>query len=108
MPKGVLVVRTAPADGRESEYNDWYDDTHLIDILKLAGFSSARRFRTVSGDNLPYLALYEVEAEDLGGVQAALGAAIQSGDVDMSNASVIATDPTPSLAVYEQITERQS
>lgn len=107
MPRGVLLVRTAPADGRESEYNDWYDDTHLGDILKVAGFTSARRFRTVTGDDLPYLALYEVEADDLKAAQALLRGAVASGEVRMSGADVIARDPTPSMAMYEQITEKQ-
>lgn len=109
MPKGVLVVRTAPSEGRESEYNEWYDDTHLGDILKLAGFTSARRFRTVTGsDDLPYLALYEVEADDLKAAQESIGAGVASGQVRMGGADVIARDPGPFMAMYEQITEKQA
>lgn len=105
MPKGVLVVQTAPAEGRESEFNDWYDDVHLIDILKLSGFTSARRFRTLSTDSLPYLAIYEVEADDLKEAQASIGAGVASGDIRISD--VLATNPAPVMVLYEQIGERQ-
>jgi hypothetical protein len=106
MPKGVMVVHAAPADGRDDAFNDWYDDVHLVDVLKLAGFTSARRFRTLGGDSAPYLAIYEIEADDLEAAQASLGAAAASGDLRMSD--VLAMDPVPVLALYEQIAERQA
>ena len=65
MPKGVILVHTSPVEGRDDEYNDWYDDVHLMEVLKVAGFTSARRFRTLGGNAVPYLAIYEVEADDL-------------------------------------------
>ncbi len=104
MAKGVLVVHTAPAQGRDSEYNDWYDDVHLVDVLKLAGFTSARRFRALDGGGHPYLAIYEVEADDLKAAQASLGAGVASGDIRMSD--VLAMDPAPQLGLYEEIAER--
>ncbi len=106
MPKGVMVVHAAPVEGRDDEFNDWYDHVHLVDVLKVAGFTSARRFRTLGGDSVPYLAIYEVEADDLEAAQASLGAGVASGEIRMSD--VLAMDPVPVLALYEQIAERQA
>ena len=65
MPKGILFVETTPsAPEREADFNDWYNDTHLVDVLKLSGFTSARRFRKLGDGGHPYAAIYEVEGDD--------------------------------------------
>jgi hypothetical protein len=104
MAKGILVVHTAAAEGRDDEFHSWYNDVHLVDILKLAGFTSARRYSRVGGGDQPYLAIYEIEADDLQAAQAGIGAAMQAGDLRMSD--VLALDPPPDMALYEQIHER--
>jgi hypothetical protein len=53
--------------GREAEYNDWYDNQHLGDVLKVPGFVAAQRFKLARPQSDlpgPYLALYEIEASD--------------------------------------------
>ena len=46
MPKGIMVVQTSPVDpAKEDAYNDWYDNTHIPEILEIPGFTSARRFK---------------------------------------------------------------
>jgi hypothetical protein len=62
----VLVVYSSPASGQESEYNQWYDEKHLKDVLKSPGFLSAQRFKLPDeSDKAPcYLALYEMQTED--------------------------------------------
>jgi hypothetical protein len=72
MARYVFVVNTNPVDGREQEYNDWYSNRHLADLLALPGVVSARRFmpadaQVVVGVAQPfkYLALYEIETDDL-------------------------------------------
>ena len=106
MSKGVILVHTSPVEGRDDEYNDWYDDVHLMEVLKVAGFTSACRFRTLGGNSVPYLAIYEVEADDLKAAQAALGAGVASGEIRMSD--TLAMDPPPAMGLYEQIAERQA
>jgi hypothetical protein len=80
MARGVLLVISEPvSEAKEAEYNHWYDDVHLKEVLGLAGFTAARRFR-VSQEQLvsqggyagvtskfphKYVAVYEVEADDL-------------------------------------------
>ena len=68
----VLIVLTNPTDGHEAEYNDWYDNQHLAEVLALPGFVSATRFK-LSDSQLPadqapaskhrYAAIYELDVE---------------------------------------------
>jgi hypothetical protein len=61
-----LVVLSKPVAGMEDEYNRWYTEQHLADVLGLDGFVSARRFRFTPSRvsrsvEHPYMAIYEVE-----------------------------------------------
>jgi len=60
------VVLSNPAPGREDEFNAWYTDRHLRDVLDVPGYLAAQRFRTVQADGAApawaYAALYEVDA----------------------------------------------
>ena len=65
-----FVVLTNPVEGREDEYNAWYDDQHLNDVLKAPGFWRAQRFENADplSDAPPrykYLAIYDFESDDL-------------------------------------------
>jgi hypothetical protein len=49
--------------GRDAEYNTWYNNQHLGDVLSVPGFVGAQRFRSVHLGNAPapawnYLAVY--------------------------------------------------
>ena len=102
MAKGILAVNAAAVEGRDEDFNDWYTNVHVVDILKIAGFTSARRFKAIDPNHAtPYLTIYEVEADDLQAAVAGIGAAAQSGEMAMSDA--VAMDPAPVLALYEQI-----
>lgn len=68
MAKYKLVVLTNPMTGeQEDEFNDWYDNIHLDDVVAVPGFISAERFKLKDGLGFPhshrYLALYEVETD---------------------------------------------
>src|SRR5262245_32539606 len=70
MPKFTYVVLTNAVEGREAEFNDWYDTTHLQDALKVPGFAAAQRFRLATGAPAQqfvhrYLTIYDVETDDL-------------------------------------------
>ena len=78
MAKHVLVALTNAAEGKDEEFNSWYED-HLQDLLKLPGFVSVQRYRLSDAQNSPvtpyrYLAIYELDTEDLEASMAALGA----------------------------------
>jgi len=70
MARYVFVVLTNPTEGNEDDFNEWYTNEHLTDVLKLPGFLSAQRFRFAPKDPVQtapyrYLALYEIETDDL-------------------------------------------
>ena len=66
MKKCILVVQTNPVPGLEDEFNDWYTNRHLADVLKVPGFKSAQRFTLAQNDGASkwkYLAIYEFESD---------------------------------------------
>lgn len=63
-----LIVFSDCIEGREDEYNDWYNGIHLNDALTLPGFKSAQRFRTGRMDRdapCGFAAIYDIEAESI-------------------------------------------
>ena len=87
----LLLVQSNPTSGRDREYNDWYTNTHLPEVLAVAGFSAAQRFKVmgeaVAGEpQHEYVAIYELDTDDPEGAVAALGAAAEGGEVQMSDA----------------------
>ncbi len=75
MAKWLMVVETNCKDGsREAEYNDWYDNTHLPDVLEVPGFTKATRYENVrpAEGKGKFLASYEIETEDLDQTMAVL------------------------------------
>ncbi|MEM7255285.1 MAG: hypothetical protein AAF493_28120 [Pseudomonadota bacterium] len=68
MAKHVVLVLSEPTEGQETEFNRWYEQTHIDEVLSSADFASGQRFELThqAGPDCPnrYLALYEVEAPD--------------------------------------------
>jgi hypothetical protein len=64
--KQIVLVLTEPTEGEENEFNRYYEDQHLGEVLETTGWKSAQRFKLVDQAGcecpLPYLALYETEA----------------------------------------------
>jgi hypothetical protein len=66
--KYLQVVLTSPTAGREDEFNEWYENVHVPQVLRMPGFLSGQRFRLVDStpSDLPrYLAVYEIESDDI-------------------------------------------
>ena len=100
MPKGIMLVTSRPADAaREDEYNNWYDKTHIPEVCALPGIVGGRRYKLAGGAEPTYLAIYEMDSDDLGSVMPELGKAIGDGRIHMSDA--IQMDPAPDIAIYE-------
>jgi len=84
----TLIVYTSPADGREDDYNAWYDDVHLGEFSALPGVINGRRFKVAAPapDGKPvYAAIYELSSHP-DEVMAAMNAGIKDGSVHMSDA----------------------
>ncbi len=68
----LYVVRSNAVEGREAEFNEWYTNVHLPEVMALEGLLSAERFELDdehSAGEQPhrYLAIYEIDAEDIPG-----------------------------------------
>lgn len=81
-----MVVLTNPLDGRHAEFNDWYDSQHLDDLLELEGMQTAQRYRLKLGDGWSYMAIYDVETDDLDGLMTEMYRRADSGEIYMSPA----------------------
>lgn len=107
MPKDyVYVVKSAPVEGREDEYNRWYTDVHLQDVLALPGFVSAQRFKLADPDAddapaQPYLALYFMRTDDPEGLLATLTEMVETGRISMTEAF---DQDVVSTVLYQAIT----
>ena len=111
MAEGMLIVQTEPRPGAEADFNAWYDDVHLPEVLTTPGFTGARRFRTLDspfatgGDGalLKYVAIYDVAGLDLIAAHAALLARIRAGELTNSDTVVAETYRSQ---LFEQIATR--
>lgn len=90
MTDAYLLVFSSPADGRDDDYNAWYDDVHLPEVLSIDGIVSAERFEharvgTAAGDETRYLAIYGVEGDPAAAIEA-LNTRVATGEIQMSDA----------------------
>ena len=100
-----LVISNA-VPGREAEFNRWYTEQHLSDVLKVPGFVAARRFEVAQDPHgLPgrYVAIYEMDTEDPAATLAALETAATSGDMVMTDTLDM---DTVSATLLRAITDR--
>lgn len=58
----LLEVASRALPGREEEYDRWYGDVHVGEVLALPGFETCARYRRADGTGL--LAHYAVETND--------------------------------------------
>ncbi|OBK18815.1 DUF4286 family protein [Mycobacterium asiaticum] len=101
MARGIIYVETFPSSpDREQEYNTWYDEVHLRELVALPGIVGARRLRPVNGGG-PYVALYEVEGDDLQAILQSMSGA------KLTMSSALQLDPPPIPRLLEVITDYQ-
>lgn len=92
MTKFTYLVLTNAAPGREDEFDRWYSEQHVPDVLRVPGVVSAQRFRRVpkqsaTGQQLwQYMALYECDASEPDVVTDGIRARINTVDMPMSDA----------------------
>ena len=81
MARYVQVVTTQAHPGAEQQFNDWYDTVHIPEVLRLDGVMAAQRFVIANpeqGDIPRYLAIYELETDDLDKTLLELDAALDT------------------------------
>ena len=106
MPRHLLIVHGNARDDRDDELNAWYDGEHLPDVLAVPGFVRATRYvaqPSVHGE-LPeykYLAIYEIEADNLDGALKALSSAARGMHISDT------LEPGMQTFAYTQVSEPQ-
>lgn len=76
MARFLLVVETNCADPAcEAEFNEWYNKTHLPDLLEVPGVKRATRYelvQPVEGKGR-FMAAYEIESDNIDQTMKVLG-----------------------------------
>jgi hypothetical protein len=103
----IFAVHANPVEGREEEFNSWYDD-HMREIIELPGFVGARRF-VVDGEpiqgpkpSLRYLILYEIESDDPKSVMAGMAARAANRRGEAANTTPMDI-PNCTSMIYKQV-----
>jgi hypothetical protein len=70
MARHVLIAFTNAVEGREDEFNEWYTNQHMTDVLRCPGFVRGQRFSMSDAQRsepppYKYMALYELATDDL-------------------------------------------
>lgn len=69
MTRFNLLVLSNASDGLDAEFNRWYTEEHMGDVLRIPGFRCAQRFQIKSdSETAPlaawrYAAVYEFESD---------------------------------------------
>lgn len=91
----LYIVQTNAVEGREVEFNEWYDSTHVPDVLAIEGFESAQRFKRsepldgpdAATPDYEYAVLYEVKGDPMAAVSR-LRAAVVGGEMELTDSMV--------------------
>ena len=101
-----LLVFANAKEGRDDEYNAWYDSVHMKDLLDIPGVVSGERYRVAPSTSpriLPsehrYLTVYDIDG-DVDEVLAELGARVADGRIGVTDS----VEPNSSkFMVWERI-----
>jgi len=68
MARYLLTVESDCAEaGKEREFNEWYDNVHVPDVLEIPGVVRGTRYEALepAPGTSKYFATYEVETDDI-------------------------------------------
>ena len=81
MERWLFTVESNCSDpSKEKEFNEWYDNIHLPDILETPGFVRASRYENTNpaeGQG-KFVSMYEIETDDLAQTMAAFTEKVNS------------------------------
>jgi hypothetical protein len=106
----MMVFSNASSPEQEADFNRWYDEVHLKEVLAVPGVVAASRYVLDEAQMMPgedgfgrrFLAIYEIEAEDLEQVRDRIRAT--SGD--RTHSAALELDPLPAMAIYRSLGSR--
>jgi hypothetical protein len=91
----IQLVFSNAVEGRDEEFNDWYDNVHVPDLLAIPGVLSAHRYDLLETEinrdpAMPapthrYLCVYEMEG-DIDATMAKIQESVLSGGIMMTDA----------------------
>lgn len=111
MERGLMLVFSNVTDAsRVREFNRWYDEVHVREVLQVPGVVAATRYELDEDQMMPgddgfgrrFLVVYELEAEDLKAVRDA----IRATSSRRSHSELLELDPLPALAIFKQLRTR--
>jgi hypothetical protein len=108
MKQYAYVIFSRPVQGREAEYNRWYTEQHVGDVLRVPGVMAAQRFKLAQEDAsapAPYLAVYEIQSDDVQQTLAQIASRAGTPDMPISPALDVTT---VTALVYEAISDRKT
>lgn len=97
MTSHYLLVFSDPVKGRDDEYNRWYNEQHLDDVLQVPGFIAAQRLSIDEGiapNGCRNLAIYELETDKPASVLANLVALTNTDAMPLTDALDMASIST--------------
>ena len=105
-----MVFSNAQSEERIPDFNQWYDDVHLREVLQVPGVVAATRFELDEDQMMPgedgfgrrFLAVYEIEATDLKQVRDA----VRATSADRTHSDSLELDPLPAMAIFRQLGKR--
>jgi hypothetical protein len=91
MTEYAYVVLSGAVAGSEDEYNRWYSERHLKDVIAVPGFVSAQRFKMIDaassgGPAQRYMAIYTMRTDDPEALLDRLRVLVETGQMEMSPA----------------------
>ena len=100
MPQIRMLVYTNALQGKDTEFNRWYDQVHVPEILELTQAVAAQRFSLSEaqvGDPEPhrYLAIYEFEVDSKDALESLMASAEKmdpGSAIDQENSKMVFYD----------------
>lgn len=97
--KSVLIAYSSPASAADEEaFNNWYENTHIDQVRAavpgIAVVSRYRVFDPAAESDVPrYIAIYEIDSDDVAAAAVALGEAGAAGKFDATSTMDVAANP---------------
>lgn len=99
MAEYTMIVLTNPVEGKEEEYNRWYDEQHAPDVCAVPGFTGCDRYELHGEGSHKYAALYSIDSDDVDAAMADLNSRAGTDKMPMSDALDM---NTVSMTIYKK------
>lgn len=110
MARAQLIAYTSPSSpGQEEAFNKWYEQVHIPQVVeRIPGVVGGHRLRLAAAQIVPaaelpsrrYMAVYELDTDDLPALAKRLAEALGDGTLDLTDA-IDMTEFAPVMHFYE-------